>query len=244
MFTRVTTDIGGLDEIVDGGLPRPAAISLVGEMGSGKSLLARQISWNLLRKGFDVLYYSVDDSAMDVRDYMRYQGWDITRYEQEGKFHFVDIFLHATDVTNNFPDIPFSEQMKQIFDFNELLKEGNDFCLRKMAGKDLLIIVDSLDPLITLLDEEAALGFLKEMKSITRASQCIGIAIANVETHDSRFKKSYIQIADMVIELNKIGYKRYIRISKSPEISRDKPYYLEIDRKHGITIYPTEELSL
>ena len=241
LSTKVTTGIDGLDEIVEGGLPRPAAIGLIGEADSGKSLLARQISWNLLRKGFNVLYYSVDESAEDVRRCMNYYGWDITEYEREGKFHFIDIFSHGAEVIKTYPAASPSEYIDQIFDFNGLLKEDQDLYLEKMGGKDLLVIIDSLDSLIFLLDKEEALYFLRGMKSITRASQCIGIAIVNLDTHDPKLEEPYKQIVDVIIELHKIGQKgnrsRCIRVTKAPERFHDESYYFEIDEKHGITVH-------
>jgi len=62
------TGINVLDTILGGGLPRPSAVGLIGNMGSGKSLFAKQIAVNMLRKDFRVLYYSIDESADDLRE--------------------------------------------------------------------------------------------------------------------------------------------------------------------------------
>lgn len=129
MVSMISTGIPGLDEITGGGLPRPAAVALVGEAGSGKSLLARQISWSLLKQGFNVLYYSVDESADDVRDGMRSFGWDITRFEEEDRFHFIDVFSIGTEVSRTRPEAHPDECIDSVFNFTELLKEGQDFCL-------------------------------------------------------------------------------------------------------------------
>lgn len=240
MITKVPTCITGLDEVTGGGLPMPGAIGLIGEAGSGKSLLARQISWNLLKQGFNVLYYSVDESADDVRNLMKDFDWDITRYEEEGRFTFIDIFSIGAEVLKTHADASIKEYIEQVYDFPKLLKEGQDLCLRKMAGKNLLIIIDSINPMLTLIDAKKTFQFLQTMKFITRASRSIGIAIMELGIHDPKIEESCKQIADTIIEVRRVGeghnIMKYIRISKSPEEFEDEPYLFEIE-KNGIIIH-------
>ena len=51
-----STGIEELDKILGGGLPRPSTIGLIGPLGSGKSILARQIAANMLKAGCAVTY--------------------------------------------------------------------------------------------------------------------------------------------------------------------------------------------
>ncbi len=241
MLTRVATGIQGLDWVTEGGLPKPAAVGLIGEHDSGKALLARQVSWNLLGRGFSVIYYSVDENAEDVRRSMEYYGWDISGHEAKGKFRFVDVFSHGAEVMRTSPDSFPSEYTEQVFNFGKFLRDGRDLCLKNMVGQDLLVVMDSIDPLVFLLDERKALHFLRAMKLITRAAQCIGIAILNIDSQNTSLEKPYRRIADVIIELHRTERKgttsRYMRLSKAPWKFRDEPYPMEIIDKRGINIY-------
>lgn len=241
MFSVVPTGIFGLDDILGGGLPRPAAVGLFGEVGSYKSLLVRQIAWNLLQQGFHVLYYSLDESADEVRQYMQTYGWETTDFEMDEQLEFVDVFSRGAEILNLQPDSNPDDYIDHTFDLYALLKEGQDYCIRKMAGKDLLVIVDSITPILTLLDARKAFNFLNTMKFITRASRAIGIAIIDLGIHDTTLEESCKQIADTVIELRSIAEEhvasRYIRVIKNTGSYMDQPCPFEIINNTGFVVH-------
>jgi circadian clock protein KaiC len=224
VFDVVPTGVSGLDDIIGGGLLRPSAIGLLGDVGSNKSLLARQIAWNLLQRGFTVLYYPVDESADEVRKNMQTYNWDIKYFEENEYIEFIDVFSKGAETLNaQHSDDP-DDYIEQTFDINYLLKQGQDYCIRKMVGKDLLVIVDSITPMLTLLDSQKAFHFLHTMKYITRASRAIGIAIIDLGIYDTKLEESCKQVADTIIELKSMGKEhinnRLIRIIKNAELFR------------------------
>jgi len=74
-MVRVASNVRGLDDLIEGGFPMRTAISLIGPEGSGKSLLAQEIMWGFLERGFYAIYYAVDHSAIEVKEKMlHYDG--------------------------------------------------------------------------------------------------------------------------------------------------------------------------
>lgn len=77
---RVPTGIPGLDEMLEGGLPRGYVVLLAGGPGSGKSTLAMQF----LYKGAEQynepgVYITLEERPRDIiRNFSRY-GWDLSR---------------------------------------------------------------------------------------------------------------------------------------------------------------------
>lgn len=92
MVERVRTGIPGLDEILNGGIPRRNVVLLSGGPGTGKSILSMQYIWNGLQVGEPGVYVVLEEHPVQLRLNMRNFGWDIRQYEQEGKFAIVDAF--------------------------------------------------------------------------------------------------------------------------------------------------------
>ena len=90
---KVKTGIPGLDEILNGGIPERNVVLLSGGPGTGKSIF----SWQFLYKGvaeYDEpgVYVALEEHPVQIRINMRQFGWDIEKFENEGKFAIVDAF--------------------------------------------------------------------------------------------------------------------------------------------------------
>jgi circadian clock protein KaiC len=55
---RLTTGVGGLDEVLSGGIPLGSTVFISGLPGTGKTVLTQQIAWANARRGEPVLYLS------------------------------------------------------------------------------------------------------------------------------------------------------------------------------------------
>ena len=92
MVERVKTSVPGLDEILNGGIPKRNVVLLSGGPGTGKSILSMQFLWGGLQLGEPGVYVALEEHPVQVRVNMRNFGWDVKTYEQEGKFAIVDAF--------------------------------------------------------------------------------------------------------------------------------------------------------
>jgi circadian clock protein KaiC len=88
---KMETGIAGFDQVAAGGLPRGRTTLVAGTAGSGKTVLAAQ----LLAEGIEDydqpgVFVTFEESAADIRRNIVSLGWDVPRWEQEGKWKFVD----------------------------------------------------------------------------------------------------------------------------------------------------------
>ena len=92
MVDRVKTGIPGMDEILNGGIPRRNVVLLSGGPGTGKSIFSYQYLWNGLREGEPGVFVALEEHPVQVRINMSQFGWDVRPYEKEGGFAIVDAF--------------------------------------------------------------------------------------------------------------------------------------------------------
>jgi len=92
---RVKTGIPGLDEILNGGIPKRNIVLLSGGPGTGKSIFSYQYLWNGLQMGEPGIFVALEEHPVQVRVNMAQFGWDVRRYEREGFFAIVDAFTEG-----------------------------------------------------------------------------------------------------------------------------------------------------
>jgi len=88
----VQTGVPGLDEKINGGIPRGSIILVTGTPGSGKSILGLQYllhgAVHCNEKG---LYVSSEQPKHEITSQALLFGWDIPRLENEGKLKIVTV---------------------------------------------------------------------------------------------------------------------------------------------------------
>jgi circadian clock protein KaiC len=87
----LATGVQGLDELLEGGLPRGRVILLLGGPGCGKTILASQFLFKGISE-YDEngIFVSLDEGKNHYYSEMLKFGWDFKRAEEEGKFTFID----------------------------------------------------------------------------------------------------------------------------------------------------------
>jgi len=59
---RISTGIEGLDYLLCGGIPQRSQVLLVGDVGSGKTLMSFEIAYKNARKGIPVTYLTIEEN--------------------------------------------------------------------------------------------------------------------------------------------------------------------------------------
>ena len=81
------TSISGFDELfADGGIPKGNSVLVAGGPGTGKSILCRQICYNLVSKGKKCMYVSFEESEERIEKSMQKFGWDVKKFIEDGSF--------------------------------------------------------------------------------------------------------------------------------------------------------------
>jgi circadian clock protein KaiC len=77
---RVPTGIEGLDQTIEGGLPKGRSVLVTGEPGTGKTIFALQFLYEGLKRGEKCMFVTADEGPMDVLEQAASLGWDLERY--------------------------------------------------------------------------------------------------------------------------------------------------------------------
>lgn len=229
---RVKTGIPGVDEMLGGGLPESSVTIVGGSPGIGKSNFALQYIYNGIEKYNEPgIYLTVEDVPENIRNYAKEFGWDLEKYEKEGKLAIVAQPIYGPDEKKG------GSKPK---DAPETLGEA---IVRVKAKR---IVLDSVTLFKYLFKDETSrrinlLNFIKQVKD----AGCTTVMVA--EQHESSGEVTYLDehfLADGLILLfwsrHKEKNERCFRVIKlrGSRINADiRP--LDISDK-GITVYPTQ----
>ncbi|HZS57415.1 MAG TPA: circadian clock protein KaiC [Bryobacteraceae bacterium] len=95
---RLKTYIPGFDLISNGGLPAGRTTLVSGGPGSAKTILAGQfLADGIKHAGQAGCFVTFEEKPDDIRRNLSSFGWEISKWEDEGKWIFVDGSLHPKD---------------------------------------------------------------------------------------------------------------------------------------------------
>jgi KaiC/GvpD/RAD55 family RecA-like ATPase len=90
-IARIKTGIAGLDDVLEGGLPRNYAHSVVGAPGSGKTIMAAQFLYRgATQYAENGVYVSLEEPTHSFANNMMRFNWNMFDLESQGKLVLVD----------------------------------------------------------------------------------------------------------------------------------------------------------
>lgn len=93
MIPKQPTGIKGLDEVLQGGLPKGRVTVLRGGHGTGKTVFALEFLWRNALAGEPGLFVTFEEQASSLKENALAMGWDFQRLEDEKKFAIIAIDL-------------------------------------------------------------------------------------------------------------------------------------------------------
>src|SRR5215213_1595734 len=90
-IAKLPTHIAGFDHVACGGLPAGRTTLVTGSSGSGKTVFGAQFLAEGIRHANQPgVFVTFEESVADLRRNISSLGWDIEKWEAEGKWTFVD----------------------------------------------------------------------------------------------------------------------------------------------------------
>jgi len=135
---RTPTGIEGLDELIEGGLPKGNSLLIAGSSGTGKTILASQIAYNKAKEGDNALYITFEEDEEKLIRQMEGLGFEVRE-------------LIKKDSLTLYP-------IKGDFDIAEAYKDV------KKIVEDKKIVVLVLDSLTMMIDLGRRYSLMKEIE--------------------------------------------------------------------------------
>lgn len=94
-IARIKSGIPGLDEMLEGGLPRNYACDVVGAPGSGKTVMGAQFLYRgATQYGDNGVYVSLEEPTHSIANTMLRFNWNLFDLESQGKLVLLDASPH------------------------------------------------------------------------------------------------------------------------------------------------------
>jgi len=120
---KIKTSINYVDDLLYGGIPERNVVLLSGGPGTGKTIFSQQFLWNGLVNGENGVYVALEEHPYQIKQNMLQFGWDVRKFEEEGKFAMVDAFTAGIGKAKEFEKYIVYD-LTDIREFIDVLREA------------------------------------------------------------------------------------------------------------------------
>ncbi len=210
----VATGLGGLDEVLKGGLPKGSNILVIGKTGQGKSSFARRFVAEGLKNSEKGLFVAIDDDPKRVREQIELPlNQPISYYEKLATFRIVDAYSWSSfqAIENEAFAVQGMLELNQLagvisdagFDLGQTVQQ-------KMGGRRVL---DSISSLLVNFDLASAQRFLSQ---IARTALAFGgittLFILEEGSISDQVLNNTKYIMDGILEFADVDGKQSVRV--------------------------------
>lgn len=104
---RVDLGIGGLDEMIRGGVPEGATLCVIGGPGAGKTTFGMQFVAQGLRNGENCVYFTLEQDKSDIVSTGDDKGWEFSEYTGDSlaviQMHPIEVASSLRSIRNELP---------------------------------------------------------------------------------------------------------------------------------------------
>lgn len=238
---KLPTEIEGFDLISNGGLPLGRVTLLSGTSGSAKTVFASQfLAAGVERAGQPGVFVTFEEPPADIRRNMVGLGWDIARWEADGRWAFVD----ASPQVDEEPVV-----FTGAYDLGALLARI-EHAVRKVGARR--VVVDSIGGIFSQLRDPGTVRH--ELFRITAALKAMNVtAILTAERTEDYGSISRYGVEEFVSDnvvilrntLNEEVRRRTVEILKFRGTTHQKGEWpFTIAPGKGLVVLPLSALEL
>ncbi|OKH23825.1 circadian clock protein KaiC [Hydrococcus rivularis NIES-593] len=236
---KLETGIPGFDFLSQGGLPKGRGTLVAGTAGSAKTVFACQFLVEGIVRGENGVFVTFEEPPKALRRNMLGFGWDIQKWEEEGKWVFVD----ASPQPGERP------MVSGEYDLGALIARI-EFAIRKYNAQR--ISLDSLGAIFSHLADSAQVrSDLFRLASALRELEITAVMTAERTQEYGEISRFGVEefVADNVVILRNVladeKRRRTIEILKYRGTDHQKGEFpFTVIRNRGITIIPLAAIEL
>ncbi len=219
-----------LDQLMGGPLPRGSSILLLGDAGSGKTILSYQLLHEELDSGKLCALLSYDAFPEDVQARMNEFGWDIVSHLRKGRLKIIDCYSSLAGQGEG--------AIKDPSDLTELNIQVTAF-IGRAKGAPVTVVLDSLTPIFNGVEEKQAINFIQTLGAKVKKTGGLFILTASKGAIPDESAAKLKTMVDGVIELSIVrGRGRAHRVLSVVKMERRRisssSVGFEIDRTRGL----------
>ena len=238
---RLSTGVPGLDSLVDGGYVKGRIVLVLGEPGTGKTILCSQfLHWGATQRGENGVFIGMNEPKQRFMQEMSSLGMDFEKLEKDGTFTYVD----ASDV-KHIPEqakvgrIPVGGRELGLVNLIETIQETVE---KKKPGR---IVIDSISDLVFRYPrlEERRPVILDIVETLTSTGATCLITSELLSTGQQRNLQPEEYLAEGVVLLRMIqkGVRtvQVLKMRGSRMDTKPRPYVIT---DKGVEVLSSEEV--
>lgn len=241
LSSRVGSGIPGLDSLLDGGFPAGKVVLILGEPGTGKTILCSQyLHWGASQRGEKGLYVGMNEPKSRFTTEMAVLGMDFANLEKDSRFAYVD----ATEV-RRIPEqakvgrIPVGGRELGLVNLIDLIQEGID----KLSPRR--VVVDSISDLVfrfpSIEERRPAVLDIVEVLQSTGTTCLLTSELPSTGVDRALQPEEYLAEGVILLRMLKDGARslQVLKMRGSKVDSIPRPYVI---KDKGLEVYATEEV--
>jgi circadian clock protein KaiC len=241
LISRVESGIPGLDSLLDGGLPGGKVVLILGEPGTGKTILSSQyLHWGAARRNEKGVYVGLNEPKPRFMAEMAALGMDFPQLEKDNKFAYID----ATEV-RRIPEqarvgrIPVGGRELGLVNLIDLVQEGID---KLSPGR---VVVDSISDLIfrfpSIEERRPAVLDIVEVLQSTETTCLLTSELPSTGIDRVLQPEEYLAEGVILLRMLKDGARslQVLKMRGTKVDSIPRPYVI---KANGLEVYATEEI--
>lgn len=239
--SRVASGIPGLDALIDGGFPAGKVVLILGEPGTGKTILTSQfLHWGASQRSEKGVYVGLNEPKTRFIAEMSSLGMDFARLEKDNKFAYID----ATEV-RRIPEqarvgrIPVGGRELGLVNLIDLVEEGID----KLSPRR--VVVDSISDLVfrfpNIEERRPAVLDIVEALQSTATTCLLTSELPSTGIDRVLQPEEYLAEGVILLRMLKDGARslQVLKMRGSKVDSIPRPYVI---KGNGLEVYATEEV--
>jgi len=225
MLERIKTGVAGLDEIMNGGIPKGQLVLLSGTCGTGKTTLCTQyIHTGLAKFKENGIYLSFEEMPQSIKNNVAQFGFDFEPFEKAGKFSFIKYDPY---------------HVEEVFDILESAIRDT---------KAQRVVIDSVSALgIHVRDKAELRRMIFNLSTTLRKLGCTAMLVSEIVPGTSGISRYGVEefVTDSVIvlyyERSEFSFNRTIQIWKMSGSDHSKKLHPYKITNRGIVVQAQDE---